>query len=97
MTSAYRSRPRREPLRRTVVIKKKLTKRRVTAQVPMYERGQAVPLGADPQGDPLAFERSRVAVYLEVGFPRRTRRSRLRNPWWPEWTRKTGGSRRKRW
>lgn len=49
----------------TVVIKKKLTKRRVTAQVPIYERGTAVELGADPEGDPLALERSRVAVYLE--------------------------------
>lgn len=53
----------------TVVIKKKLTKRRVTAQVPMYERGTAVELGADEEGDPLAFERSRVAVYLEGRFP----------------------------
>jgi plastocyanin len=52
----------------TVVIKKKLTKRRVTAQVPMYERGTAVDLGADEEGDPLAFERSRVAVYLEGRF-----------------------------
>jgi plastocyanin len=49
----------------TVVIKKKLTKRRVTAEVPMYERGPAVELGADQESDPLAFERSRVAVYLE--------------------------------
>ena len=49
----------------TVVIKKKLTKRRVTAAVPMYERGPAVALGADTGEDPLAFERSRVAVYLE--------------------------------
>jgi plastocyanin len=53
----------------TVVIRKKLTKRRVTAQVPMYERGTAVELGADPEGDPLALERSRVAVYLEGQFP----------------------------
>ncbi len=52
----------------TVVIKKKLTKRRVTAQVPMYERGPAVGLGADAEADPLAFERSRVAVYLEGTF-----------------------------
>lgn len=53
----------------TIVIRKKLTKRRVTAQVPMYERGPAVELGADPEEDPLAFERSRVAVYLEGQFP----------------------------
>jgi plastocyanin len=49
----------------TIVIKKKLTKRRVTAEVPMYERGPAVELGGDQEEDPLAFERSRVAVYLE--------------------------------
>lgn len=49
----------------TVVIKKKLTKRRVSAQVSMYERGPAVELGAEPEEDPLAFERSRVAIYLE--------------------------------
>lgn len=49
----------------TVVIRRKLTKRRVTAPVPMYERGPAVEFGADEEEDPLAFERSRVAVYLE--------------------------------
>jgi plastocyanin len=54
-----------ESIEGTVVIKKKLTKRRVTAEVPMYERGTAVELGADPVQDPLAFERARVAVYLE--------------------------------
>jgi plastocyanin len=53
----------------TVVIKKKLTKRRVTAAVPMYERGPAVEFGADQEQDPLAFERSRVAIYLEGRFP----------------------------
>jgi plastocyanin len=35
----------------------------------MYERGPAVDLGADQEGDPLAFERTRVAVYLEGQFP----------------------------
>jgi plastocyanin len=53
----------------TIVIRKKLTKRRVTAQVPMYQRGPAVELSADREEDPLAFERSRVAVYLEGRFP----------------------------
>jgi plastocyanin len=53
----------------TIVIKKKLTKRRVTAQVPMYERGPAVEFAADSEEDPLAFERSRVAVYLEGQLP----------------------------
>jgi plastocyanin len=56
----------------TVVIKKKLTKRRVTASVPLYERGPAVELGADGEQDPLAFERSRVAVYLEGTIPAAT-------------------------
>jgi plastocyanin len=54
-----------ERIEGTVVIKKKLTKRRVTAEVPMYQRGAGVALAADPEQDPLAFERSRVAVWLE--------------------------------
>src|SRR5580698_5684686 len=53
----------------TVVIKTKLTKRRITASVPLYERGPAVELGEDSENDPLAFERSRVAVYLEGKDP----------------------------
>lgn len=53
----------------TVVVRKKLTKRRVTAQVPMYERGPAVEFTEDSEEDPLAFERSRVAIYLEGQLP----------------------------
>lgn len=49
----------------TVVIRKRLTKRRVTASVPIYDRGPAVELDADSDADPIAFERSRVAVYVE--------------------------------
>jgi plastocyanin len=49
----------------TVVIRKKLTKRRVTASVSLYERGPNVELDSDTEADPLAFDRSRVAVYLE--------------------------------
>ena len=60
---------RAERIEGTIVIRKKLTKRRVTAQVPMYQRGPAVELSADREVDPLAFERSRVAVYLEGRFP----------------------------
>jgi plastocyanin len=60
---------RAESIRGTVVIKKKLTKRRVTAAVPMYERGPSVELGADQEEDPMAFERSRVAIYLDGRFP----------------------------
>lgn len=52
-----------------VVVKKKLTKRRVTAAVPLYERGTAVGLDPDTEADPLALERSRVAVYLEGKIP----------------------------
>jgi plastocyanin len=48
-----------------IVITKKLTRRRVTASIPLYERGPAVGLGMDTEEDPLAFERSRVVVYLE--------------------------------
>ncbi len=58
-----------ENIEGTIVIKKKLTKRRVTAQVPMYERGTIVELGADAEQDPLATERSRVAIYLEGRIP----------------------------
>jgi plastocyanin len=58
-----------EQIEGTVVIRKKLTKRRVTAQVPMYQRGPAVELSADRQEDPLAFERARVAIYLEGRLP----------------------------
>jgi plastocyanin len=58
-----------EQIEGTVVIRKKLTKRRVTAQVPMYQRGPAVELIADREEDPLAFERSRVAIYLEGRLP----------------------------
>jgi plastocyanin len=50
-----------------IMITKKLTRRRVTASVPLYERGPAVGLGTDTEDDPLAFERSRVVVYLEGG------------------------------
>lgn len=58
-----------ETIHGTIVVKKKLTKRRVTAQVPMYERGPAVELGADEEKDPLAFERERVAIWLEGRDP----------------------------
>lgn len=58
-----------ESIEGTIVIKKKLTRPRVTAEVPMYQRGVAVDLGADPQEDPLASERARVAVWLEGELP----------------------------
>lgn len=48
----------------TVLIQRKLTRRSVTTAVSVYQRGPAVELGKD-QEDPLAFERSRVVLYLE--------------------------------
>jgi len=53
----------------TAVIKKQLTKRRVTAAVPPYQRGQGVGLAADAESDPLDAERSRVAIWLEDPIP----------------------------
>jgi plastocyanin len=53
----------------TIVIKKKLTKQSVTPSVSVYQRGPAVPLGKDAEEDPLAFERSRVVIYLEGPAP----------------------------
>src|ERR1700733_474374 len=49
----------------TILIKKRLTKRNVTAAVSVYQRGTAVKLGQDADEDPIAYERSRVVVYLE--------------------------------
>jgi plastocyanin len=54
-----------ESIEGTVVVTKTLTKRRVTASLPLYQRGPAVPLIADLHDDPLSFERERVVVYLE--------------------------------
>lgn len=60
---------RAENIHGTIVVKKRLTKRRVTASLPLYQRGVAVALSADTEaesrGDPLSFERARVVVYLE--------------------------------
>ncbi len=60
---------RAETIEGTVVIKRQLTKRRVTAAVPLYQRGQGVPLAADAEDDPLAAERSRVVIWLEGRVP----------------------------
>lgn len=58
-------------IRGTVVIEKKLTHRTVTASAGAYQRGVAVDLGSSSAADPLAFERSHVAIYLE-GAPNAT-------------------------
>jgi plastocyanin len=49
----------------TITIERKLTKRSVTAPVPLYQRGAVVPLAKKPVENTLDFERSRVVVYLE--------------------------------
>jgi plastocyanin len=48
-----------------IVIKTRLTKPSVTPNVSVYQRGTAVKLGKDPDQDPIAYERSRVVIYLE--------------------------------
>ena len=53
----------------TIIIKRRLTKRRVTAPVGAYQRGVNVELPSGPEGDFLAFERARVVVYLEGQLP----------------------------
>lgn len=53
----------------TILIKKRLSRPSVTAEVPVYQRGTAVSLGKDADEDPLAYERSRVAIYLEGPEP----------------------------
>ncbi len=53
----------------TVVIKRRLTRPRVTAPVSSYDRGIAVKLDSGSNLDALAIERSRVVVYLDGQFP----------------------------
>jgi plastocyanin len=53
----------------TILIKRKLTRPNVTASVSVYQRGPSVKLGDNAEKDPLAFERSRVVVYLEGPAP----------------------------
>jgi len=52
-----------------ITVNRKLTKPSVTASVSIYQRGTAVELGKDAVDDPLAYERSRVVVYLEGPLP----------------------------
>lgn len=49
----------------TILIKRKLTKPSVTAAISVYQRGTAVKLSKDAEDDPIAYERSRVVLYLE--------------------------------
>jgi plastocyanin len=54
-----------EDIAGTITIHRKLTRRSVTAAVSVYDRGAEVKLGKAADEDPLDFERSHVAVYLE--------------------------------
>lgn len=56
-----------ETISGTVLIKKRLTKRKVTTPVSIYQRGTAVEPAAEPV-NPLDYERSHVAVWIE-GLP----------------------------
>lgn len=53
----------------TILIKRRLTKPSVTASVSVYQRGTPVRLGKDTEEDPIAYEESRVVVYLEGAGP----------------------------
>ncbi len=58
-----------ESIEGTAIIRKRLTKPRVTASLPLYARGTPVELDSDSETDPLVYERSRVAVYVEGSYP----------------------------
>src|SRR5579859_3562175 len=49
----------------TINIERRLTKRSVTAPIPIYQRGAVVELGTKSAEPTLDFERSRVVLYLE--------------------------------
>ncbi|MBC7793845.1 MAG: hypothetical protein H7Z43_09060, partial [Clostridia bacterium] len=49
----------------TVIIKRKLTKRKLTPSAGAYDRGVSVKLDTEPIGDALAFERTHVVVFIE--------------------------------
>jgi plastocyanin len=53
----------------TILVKKRLTKKNVTAAVSVYARGTTVKLGEDADEDPIASEMARVVVYLEGPLP----------------------------
>lgn len=53
----------------TIIVQRKLTKRRVTASMGAYDRGTVVDLKKDSLEDALSFERERVVVYLEGDLP----------------------------
>src|ERR1700722_14451114 len=58
-----------EDVHGTVIIKHRLTRKRVTAAPTLYQRGPVVELRSDLRDDPLAAERARVVIYIEGQFP----------------------------
>jgi plastocyanin len=53
----------------TIIVRRTLTKRKVTVSADLYDRGGMIPLPPQSSEDPLAFERRHVAVYLEGTHP----------------------------
>ena len=69
MASAFAAVAGAQDITGTILIKRKLTKPSVTASVSVYQRGTAVKLGKDAEEDPIAYERTRVVLYLEGAGP----------------------------
>ena len=53
----------------TITIKRRLTTPSVTPSVSVYQRGTTVKLGKDGKEDQIAYEQSRVVIYLEGAVP----------------------------
>ncbi|MGH9664960.1 MAG: hypothetical protein ACRD9L_11100 [Bryobacteraceae bacterium] len=61
-----------------VVVTHRLTKKKVTLSAAEYQRGVAVPLGANAESqDALSYERSHVVVYLEDDRPSGARTAKM--------------------
>jgi hypothetical protein len=58
-----------ETISGTILIKKRLTRRNVTPEVSVYQRGTEAMLGKDTPQDPLVYERLHVVIYLEGPGP----------------------------
>ena len=52
-----------------ILIKRRLTKKNVTADVSVYQRGAVVKLGKDSEEDPIQYELGRVVIYLDGPGP----------------------------
>ena len=81
-----------ESIEGTVVVRKRLTNAGLRHLCPLYQRGPAVGLDADADADPIALERSRVAIYVEGRFRKPLRASRRRR-----WSSSIGDFLRRHW